>query len=176
MPEWLYLDAVVVSLLAIMTAASISIGTVIHWWIPHEAMLQRLISLLVPLKMPDHFFLLDEDPWITVQAVEVFPVTIQLISVQRDVEEDYWISQTKISDNKCYEKSWDNIRMYCLLFLLVMSQDRMDYGLEVKDCWFLIKEWIFLIATILRSVLGLIKPLIQWAPGLFFDIKVNRVW
>lgn len=29
--KYLYLDAVVVSLLAIMTAAPVSIGTVVHW-------------------------------------------------------------------------------------------------------------------------------------------------
>lgn len=72
----------IVRLLAIMAATTVSVGAVVHWWIPHEAMLKGLISLFVPLKMPDHFFLFDEHPWITIQAMKVLPVTKGLISVQ----------------------------------------------------------------------------------------------
>jgi len=73
---------VIVRLLAIVAATAVSVGAVVHWWIPHEAMLQGLISLFVPLKMPDHFFLFDKHPWITIQAMKVLPVTKELISVQ----------------------------------------------------------------------------------------------
>jgi len=74
---------VIVCLLAIMAATAVSVGAVVHWWIPHEAVLQGLISLFVPLKMPDHFLLFDEHPWITIQAMKVLPATKELISVQR---------------------------------------------------------------------------------------------
>lgn len=95
----LYLDAVIVGLLPIMAAASVSIWTVIHWRIPHEAMLQGLITLLMPLKMPNHFFLLDKNPWITVQAMEVLPVTKQWYESKERASEGYWLSQTKQSVN-----------------------------------------------------------------------------
>jgi hypothetical protein len=38
--------------------------------------LERLVALLVPLEVADHLLLLDKDPRVAVQAVEVFPDTI----------------------------------------------------------------------------------------------------
>lgn len=67
------LDAVVVGLLPVVPAAGVAIRAVVARRVPHEAVLQRLVPLLVPLEVTDHLLLLHEYPGVAVQAVEVLP-------------------------------------------------------------------------------------------------------
>lgn len=55
-----YLYAVIVRLLAVVSAVVIAIATIITGRIPHEAVLKRLVSLLVPLEVANHLLLLDK--------------------------------------------------------------------------------------------------------------------
>lgn len=69
------LYAVVVRLLAIVAAVVVSVAAVVTGRVPHEAVLQGLIALLVPLEVSDHLLLLDKHSRVAVQTMEVFPVT-----------------------------------------------------------------------------------------------------
>lgn len=51
-----YLDTMIMCLSAIVSAVSMFLAAVIHWAVPHESMLQRVISLLVPLVMSNCLF------------------------------------------------------------------------------------------------------------------------
>lgn len=50
----------IMRLLAIVTASLISVGTVVAGRVPHETVLQALVSFFVPLEVSDHFFFLHE--------------------------------------------------------------------------------------------------------------------
>ena len=52
------LDAVVVGLFLVMGAVNKLVTAVIHWCHSPEPILESFIHLLVPLAVPDHFFLL----------------------------------------------------------------------------------------------------------------------
>jgi hypothetical protein len=67
-------ETVIVSLFAVVDAGRESPGTVVAGRVSHESMLQRLVPLLVPLEVADHFLLLDEDTAVAVQTVKVLPV------------------------------------------------------------------------------------------------------
>ena len=67
------LEAVVVGLFAVVGAAAEAVATVVHGRVAHEAVLQRLVALLVPLEVADHLLLLHEDARVAVQTVEVLP-------------------------------------------------------------------------------------------------------
>lgn len=58
-------------LLAIVTAALISIGTVVAGRVSHETVLQALVPLFVPLEVSDHFFFLHEHSRVAVETMEV---------------------------------------------------------------------------------------------------------
>lgn len=73
-------DAVVMRLLAVVAAAAVPVGAVVHGGVPHEAVLQGLVALLVPLEVSYHLLLLDEHPGVAVQAVEVLPV-VEVLAV-----------------------------------------------------------------------------------------------
>jgi hypothetical protein len=72
----IYHDAVVVGLLAVVGASAVAVVAVVAGRVAHESVLERLVALLVPLEVADHLLLLDKDPRVAVQAVEVFPDTI----------------------------------------------------------------------------------------------------
>lgn len=55
-----YLNTMIMRLLAIVTASLISVGTVVAGRVPHETVLQALVSFFVPLEMSDHLFFLHE--------------------------------------------------------------------------------------------------------------------
>lgn len=67
-------DAMIVGLLLVVRAVGVSVRAVVQRRVPHEAVLQRFVALLVPLEVADHLLLLDEDARVAVQAVEVLPV------------------------------------------------------------------------------------------------------
>ena len=54
------LDAVVVGLLLVVCAVGELVAAVVHGGDPAEAVLERLVHLLVPLAVPDHLLLLGE--------------------------------------------------------------------------------------------------------------------
>ena len=60
-------------LFAVVGAAAEAVATVVHGRVAHEAVLQRLVALLVPLEVADHLLLLHEDARVAVQTVEVLP-------------------------------------------------------------------------------------------------------
>jgi hypothetical protein len=64
----------IVSLLLIMGTFSKSVLAVIKRAEAQESMLERVITLFVPLVMPDHLLFLDEDLKATVHAVVVFAI------------------------------------------------------------------------------------------------------
>lgn len=68
------LDAVVVRLFLVMRTVRVPVRAVVQRAVPHESVLERLVPFLVPLEVPDHLLLLDEDAGVAVQAVEVFSV------------------------------------------------------------------------------------------------------
>lgn len=69
-----FLDAVIMRLFLVMRAVRVPVRAVVQRTVPHESVLERLIPFLVPLEVPDHLLLLDEDAGVAVQAVEVFSV------------------------------------------------------------------------------------------------------
>lgn len=75
----------IVCLLAIVTTTLVSVRTVVAGRIPHETVLQTLVSLLVPFEMSDHFLFLHEHPRVAVETMEMLserPKTCQ----ERNVE------------------------------------------------------------------------------------------
>lgn len=70
-------DAMIVGLLAIVgtLSAGVPLGAVVGGRVAHEAMLQGLVALLVPLEVAYHLLLLDEDAPAALEAVEVLPTT-----------------------------------------------------------------------------------------------------
>lgn len=52
----------IVRLLAIVTATLVTVRTVVAGRIPHETVLQTLVSLFMPFEMSDHFLFLHEHP------------------------------------------------------------------------------------------------------------------
>lgn len=68
-------DAMIVGLLSIVRTAPARVlfRTIVHGRVPHEAMLQGLVPLLMPLEVPDHFLLLHKHSPATVQTMKVFP-------------------------------------------------------------------------------------------------------
>lgn len=68
-------DAVVVGLLAIVgtLAAGMPLGAVVGGRVAHEAVLEGLVALLVPLEVANHLLLLDEHAAAALEAVEVLP-------------------------------------------------------------------------------------------------------
>lgn len=75
-------DAVVVRLLPVVRTlpARVTLGTVVGGRVAHEAVLERLVALLVPLEVPDHLLFLDEDSTAAVEAVEVL-ATAEVLAV-----------------------------------------------------------------------------------------------
>lgn len=76
-------DAVIVGLLAIVGTlpAGMPLGAVVGGRVAHEAVLERLVALLVPLEVADHLLLLHEYPPAALQAVEVLPAA-QVLAVR----------------------------------------------------------------------------------------------
>lgn len=76
-------DAVVVGLLAVVGAlpAGMPLGAVVGGRVAHEAVLQGLVALLVPLEVSDHLLLLHEDAAAALEAVEVLPAA-QVLAVR----------------------------------------------------------------------------------------------
>lgn len=66
----------IVGLFAIVRTAAIAVVAVVTRRVAHEAVLQRLVALLVPLEVTDHLFLLDENPRVAIEAMEVLPNTL----------------------------------------------------------------------------------------------------
>jgi len=68
-------DAMVMGLLSVVRTrpAGVFLRAVVRWRVSHEAVLQGLVPLLVPLEVPDHLLLLHEHPAAAVQTVEVLP-------------------------------------------------------------------------------------------------------
>jgi hypothetical protein len=60
-------------------AASISIVAIIAGRVAHEPVLKRLVALLVPLKVTDHFLFLDENTRMAIQTVEMFSSLLEKI-------------------------------------------------------------------------------------------------
>lgn len=56
----------------IMRAICESITTVVQWTVPHETVLKGIVPLFMPFEMTYHFFLLDENSRVAVQAVKMF--------------------------------------------------------------------------------------------------------
>lgn len=75
-------DAVVVGLLEVVGAGAhgVPLGAVVRLRVPHEAVLQRVVPLLVPLEVAYHLLLLDKDATAAVEAVEVLPAA-ELLAV-----------------------------------------------------------------------------------------------
>lgn len=75
--------AVIMGLLAIVRTrpARVSLRTVVGRRVTHKTVLQRFVALLVPLEVPYHLFLLDENPPATVETVKVFPAA-QFLAVR----------------------------------------------------------------------------------------------
>lgn len=61
----------VVGLFAVVTASLVPVRTVVAGRVPHETVLQALVSLLVPLEVPDHLLFLHEHSRVAVETVEV---------------------------------------------------------------------------------------------------------
>jgi hypothetical protein len=68
-----FLDAMIVCLLLVVGAVAEAVAAVVQRAVPHEAVLERFVALLVPLEVPYHLLLLDEDARVAVEAVEVLP-------------------------------------------------------------------------------------------------------
>ena len=68
-----FLDAMIVGLLLVVGAVAEAVAAVVEGAVAHEAVLQGLVALLVPLEVADHFFFFDEDAGVAVEAVEVLP-------------------------------------------------------------------------------------------------------
>lgn len=68
-----HLDAMIMGLFAIVTASLISVRTVVAGRVPHETVLQALVSLFVPLEVSDHLFLLHEHSRVAVETMEMLP-------------------------------------------------------------------------------------------------------
>uniref|UniRef100_A0A1Y1NAJ0 Uncharacterized protein n=1 Tax=Photinus pyralis TaxID=7054 RepID=A0A1Y1NAJ0_PHOPY len=73
-------DTVVVRLFFVVRAVRVTVRAVVQRTIPHKAVLQGLVSLLVPFKMAYHFLLLDENSRVTVETVKMFPI-VQVLAV-----------------------------------------------------------------------------------------------
>ena len=69
----------VVCLFAVVRAGPV-LGAVVRGAVAHEAVLQRLVAFLVPLEVPHHLVLLEEDAEAALQTVEVLLV-LQLMAV-----------------------------------------------------------------------------------------------
>jgi len=69
-----HLDAMIMGLFAIVTASLISVRTVVAGRVPHETVLQALVSLFVPLEVSDHLLFLHEHPRVAVETMEMLPV------------------------------------------------------------------------------------------------------
>lgn len=69
------MDAMIVRLLSIVrtSTARVLFRTIVHWWVPHETVLQGLVPLLMPLEVPDHFLLLHKHSPATVQTMKMLP-------------------------------------------------------------------------------------------------------
>lgn len=65
------LYAMVVGLLAIVTASLITVGAVVARRVPHETVLQALVPLLVPLEVSDHLLFLHKHSRVTIKTMEV---------------------------------------------------------------------------------------------------------
>lgn len=76
-------DAMIVGLLSIVRTgtARVLFRAVVGRRVPHEAVLQGLVPLLMPLKVPDHFLLLHEHSPAAVQTMKVLPAT-QFLAVR----------------------------------------------------------------------------------------------
>lgn len=70
----------IVRLFLVVRAVGVPVGAVVQRAVPHEAVLQGLVPLLVPLEVPDHLLLLDENARVAVKAVEVFSV-VEVLAV-----------------------------------------------------------------------------------------------
>lgn len=66
----------IMSLLAVVTAALIPIGTVVAGRVSHETVLQALVPLFVPLEVSNHFFFLHEHSRVAVETMEVLSETL----------------------------------------------------------------------------------------------------
>lgn len=75
------LDAVIVRLFFIVRAIRVTIRAIVQRAVPHEAVLEAFVALLVPLKVPDHLLLLEEHARVTVETVEVLPV-VEVLAVR----------------------------------------------------------------------------------------------
>jgi len=76
-------DAMIVSLLSIVRTGPTGVlfRTIVGRRVPHKAMLQGLVSLLMPLEVPDHFLLFHEHSPATIQTMKVLPAT-QFLAVR----------------------------------------------------------------------------------------------
>ena len=63
----------IMSLFVVVWTSAVSVVAVIAWGIAHEAVLQRLVALLVPFKMTYHFLLLHKHSRMTIQTMEMLP-------------------------------------------------------------------------------------------------------
>lgn len=70
-------DAMIVGLLSIVRTdpAGMPLRAIVRRRVSHEAVLQGLVPLLVPLEVPDHLLLLHEHPAAAVQTMKVLPAT-----------------------------------------------------------------------------------------------------
>lgn len=68
-------DAMIVRLLSIVRTSPTRVlfGTIVHWRVPHETVLQGLVPLLVPFEVPDHLLLLHKHSPATVQTMKMLP-------------------------------------------------------------------------------------------------------
>lgn len=69
------MDAMIVGLLSIVRTgpAGMPFRAIVRRRVSHEAVLQGLVPLLMPLEVPDHLLLLHEHPAATVQTMKVLP-------------------------------------------------------------------------------------------------------
>jgi len=76
----------IMSLFVVVWTSAVSVVAVIAWGITHEAVLQRLVALLVPFKMTYHFLLLYKYSRMTIQTMEMLP------TMKMDKKKQFFIS------------------------------------------------------------------------------------
>ena len=63
-------------LLPVVAAVGVAVATVVGRRVPHEAVLKRVVPLLVPLEVSDHLLFLHEHARVALQTVEMLPERI----------------------------------------------------------------------------------------------------
>lgn len=66
-----YVNAMVMRLLSVVLTVLVLFAAVVHRRISEKSVLKTFVSLFVPFKMSDHFFLFDEDSRTAIEAMKM---------------------------------------------------------------------------------------------------------